>query len=696
MAIDLLKKVTFVCPGSSPRRVIRTLFNLGVVEVVDAAEKFEVESEALKHPEVTTEEADDKLRQIDLILSLLDTLAPEKQGFFEGLTPLPLVVEPGEVDKTVKEFDLEHHYSIASKLDDTYRRTERLLAEIHTRLEELYPFEDLPFSIADFSKTKRTVLLIGYLPLEKLHRLNESEEPWDRVAWEIVLPGALMRKDASPEKIREAEELAAKGKQNRVRVVFAFLKEDETTVRKALSELGFEEMILPVLPGKVRDQIRALKGDLAEYEGRLQEVRKQVESMKHLRRPLTILKAVWLSNRNRRLASAKSLHGKWTHVLCGYVRERDIPLLEKTIKHEYPEALLIFEDPSPDEDVPVSLSAPRWIRPIGLLVEMFGLPPYGGFDPSPFLLFNFYVFFGICFSDVGYGLMLIATSAYLMSKTKDYEGVNLFARILFLAGCSTVVFGALLGSWFGDLYKPEFLGEGNLLLKLQQRFAILDPMGKPVEALAIALLIGMANQFYGIILKAYSSLRKGDVAGAVFDGLFWLITLPGLVIMATKLFMDTPPNIFRIGMWLFFAGAVGLVLTQGRDVKNPIGRILTGIVSLYGIVGSYGCTAFVGDTLSYGRLLALGLTTSIVAQTFNMMAGMVKNVPHVGWLFFILILVVGHVFNFLISLLGAFVHSMRLIFVEFFGRFYEGGARPFQPLGFDSPLCIQKKSAGSH
>jgi V/A-type H+-transporting ATPase subunit I len=122
-----------------------------------------------------------------------------------------------------------------------------------------------------------------------------------------------------------------------------------------------------------------------------------------------------------------------------------------------------------------------------------------------------------------------------------------------------------------------------------------------------------------------------------------------------------------------------------------VGRFGTGIVSLYGIVGTYGITAFIGDTMSYCRLLALGLTTSIVALSFNMMAGLLKDIPVVGLFLFIVALVVGHVFNFTISLLGAFVHSMRLIFVEFFGRFYDGGAKRFAPLGFDSPKAILKR-----
>jgi len=157
-----------------------------------------------------------------------------------------------------------------------------------------------------------------------------------------------------------------------------------------------------------------------------------------------------------------------------------------------------------------------------------------------------------------------------------------------------------------------------------------------------------------------------------------------------RIFTNIPAAVFNTGLWLFTAGAVGLVLTQGRDIKNIFGRLAGGLVSLYGIMGSYGITAFIGDTLSYCRLLALGLTTSIVAMTFNLMAGMLKGIPYVGMILFLLLLLIGHVFNFAISVLGAFVHSMRLIYVEFFGRFYEAGSRPFQPLGFDSPACIMK------
>jgi len=186
----------------------------------------------------------------------------------------------------------------------------------------------------------------------------------------------------------------------------------------------------------------------------------------------------------------------------------------------------------------------------------------------------------------------------------------------------------------------------------------------------------------------YGMAKRGDKAGAVMDGLMWLIALPGFIIIVSGMFVTPPSWLSWIGIALFGIGALGLVLTQGRDQANPIARFVTGLISLYGIVGSYGITAFIGDTMSYCRLLALGLTTSIVAMSFNMIANLLKPIPYVGIIIFILALIVGHLFNFLISVMGAFVHSMRLILVEFFGRFYEGGGKPFEPLGFNSESAI--------
>jgi V/A-type H+/Na+-transporting ATPase subunit I len=200
--------------------------------------------------------------------------------------------------------------------------------------------------------------------------------------------------------------------------------------------------------------------------------------------------------------------------------------------------------------------------------------------------------------------------------------------------------------------------------------------------------LGMFNQFYALVLLMYRNLRKGDLAGAVFDGGLWLIFLPGLVLLLLNSQMGGPAIWSRLALGMITVGGVGLVLTQGRKETTFLGKAITGVVSLYGILGSYGTTSFIGDTLSYSRLLALGLTTVIVGQSANMIAGLTLSWGAIGLLVFLVIVVFGHTGNFLISILGAFVHSARLIFVEFFTKFYDGGARPFAPLGAPKQVRI--------
>ncbi|HUW61465.1 MAG TPA: V-type ATPase 116kDa subunit family protein [Candidatus Bathyarchaeia archaeon] len=686
MAIDKMKKVTVVCPVTCSHRLVNTLHGLGIVELTDALAQYEHPAATLKREEASTEDCDRELQKANLILGLLDVFVPVQQSFVQGLVNVPLIIEPRELDEALHKFDLEKHYIEASELDDIYRRAERARGDAQNQIKDLLRFENLSFRIGDLTKPKRWKLLYGQITPKSLHAMEADEKARQLLAWEPAAPGQAMRKNGSGT-------MPAARKGEPVRLIVACLKQDEPEARAMLASYSFEEVALPDLPGTVRDHMRELKEDLASLDTQIKEIQAKVKGMAHLRRTLQVLKAFWDNRRQLATARANTVNSQWAHLVTGYVREHDAARLEETIKREFTSASVILEDPVEGEDVPISLTVAPMVKPLRMLVNLFGLPPYKAFDPSPFLLVNFYIFFGICFSDVGYGLMLTALAIYIMTKTRAYEGVYVFAKLLLFAGVSTIIFGGLLGSFFGDLWQPKYLGEGNILLLLMENVKQLDPLERPLIALLLAIGIGILNQFYGIALKMYNALKNKDTATAMFDALLWLIILPGFVILIASAFVEVPPTVLKAGIGLFAVGAVGLVLTQGRSAKGLVGRFFGGLVSLYGIVGTYGLTAFIGDTMSYCRLLALGLTTSIVALSFNVMAGLLRETPYVGMLLFVLVLVVGHIFNFAISVLGAFVHSMRLIFVEFFGRFYEGGGRAFKPLSFDSAAAILKRPA---
>ena len=673
MAIDRMKKITVVCPVHAAHRLNRTLYELRAVEIVNAVQTYGDTGDGFRRHDVSTDECDQHLSKIGLCLSLIDEFVPEQKSFFEGLTPLPLLIDPKELEAARHSFQLEAIHEEARALDETRKTAERRAAELRAQLDSMLPFVGVPFAVSDLHRTRRVRVVFGTMPSKQMDALRNRTDLGDVLAWEVV-------PSVEPKETARAKDGVA-------RILAAFLPENEDAARRALAGEQFEELPLPNVPGKVRDRVRELEGDIAECNDAIATVRARVIELAKHRRELLVLRGHWDGVRRQMLAHGESLQGRWLNVLTGYCRERDLAGVEQKLHKEVTEATVIAEDPATGDDVPISISLPKLVKPVYMLISLFGLPPYSAFDPSPFIILPFYLFFGICFGDVGYGLLLLALGWYLSRKTKPYESVHNFSQLLYFAGFSTVIFGALLGSWFGDLYDPKYLGADNLLLKAKESLMVLDPLKDPVSMLLVALGIGVCNQLYGVVLKMHGAAKGGDWKTVAFDGLLWLITLPGLVLLIGNFLGALGAVPAMIGKILFLGGALGLVFTQGRSEKGILLKAVNGVVSIYGILGSYGCAAFIGDTLSYCRLLALGLTTSIVAMCVNMIGGLVRDVPYVGIVLFVLVLVAGHTFNFAISLLGAFVHSMRLIFVELFGRFYSGGSREFRPLGFDSDTC---------
>jgi len=443
--------------------------------------------------------------------------------------------------------------------------------------------------------------------------------------------------------------------------------------------------------------VQALEAELAGYEERIDAIGATIgELAENHRDQVTSVLAYWETRREVITSQERGLESKRMALVAGYVLAREAGDVTRKINGAFPETAVTLEDPSPrDEAVPVELRTSRLFAPAQFLTRMFGLPPYQAFDPSPFATFNFLLFFGFCFGDVIYGLGLIALALYIALRVKRERGCYHFFTLMALGGISATIVGVLTGAWAGDLplqIKKAFgIGVWN---DIREGLMLADPLAKPVIALLVALGVGILNQFYGIVLRIYREVRREDYAAAIFDGGLWFLVLPGLIMAVTALFSPPVPiAVAKVGLWIFLVGAAGLVLTQGRHEESLAGKIVVGVVSVYGILGTYGATGFIGDTLSYSRLLALGLTTTILGVSFNMLARLASGAPYVGAVIFVVIVAAAHVFNFLINILGGFVHSVRLIFVEFFGRFYESGGEKFHPLGTSERVRVAGEQA---
>ena len=666
MAIDRVKKATFLVPRKEVNRLLTRLHALSAVHVEDAAKVFAPPEEARMGKEpASTEKADLNLKRLDIIKSTFGLFVKESKSFIEGFAPLPLQVKRDELHNVVSKFDFEPLYQECASIHEEYRSLQSQIEAAGAEKQALAEFAALPFSTNRALGLQHATAVYGVFHGRSWAAFTADAEARELTAFEAV-----------------------RAEKKGTRAVVVFLNEDADAARDVLRRHAFAEIALPRLPGTPADRVRELHEDIMERKEQQEAYKARVLELARDSRSVSIAEGHWLSEKTKAEAHSGVLHSRRISVLTGWVRVKDLPKIEKVLSSEFPEASAVYEEPVPGVDnPPVSLTPGAFAKPAQTLINMFGLPDYYSFDPTPWLIFSFLLFFSYCFGDVIYGLGLIALSFVLSRKYRTYPPQLKFFRLFLYAGIGTVIFGAVTGAWAGDLYSPDYLGADNILLKLHDVFFVpaLDPLKEPINMLVAALGIGVANQFYGIILHMYKMFRKRKPLDALFDGGLWLVFLPGVLLLVIPvLSQGVPPVLQKVGGVMAAAGVVGLVLTQGRNEKGFMSKAITGVVSLYGVLGSYGATSFMGDVLSYSRLLALGLTTSIVAMTFNIIGGMLQGVPVAGVVLFLVVLAIGHSYNFFVSILTAFVHSARLIFLEFFGRFFEGGARRFTPLSFDS------------
>ncbi|MCM8803773.1 MAG: hypothetical protein NC833_00770, partial [Candidatus Omnitrophica bacterium] len=315
----------------------------------------------------------------------------------------------------------------------------------------------------------------------------------------------------------------------------------------------------------------------------------------------------------------------------------------------------------------------KLIEPFEVVTDLYGRPIYKNIDPTGPLSIFFAISFGFCLTDAGYGILLIIISSLLMRKFRFLPNFIKFLRLLLICGISTLIIGALTGGWFGDiLYK---LPDNLSIIKFLKKFVVLNPLesgDKSILFLSLALGFGYIQIIWGLILNLYTQLKRFPLkyCGEAIS-LLLIQIIVGIIIVGylkTKILLKIPLYILLL-CFLYF------MIEKARAQKE---FILKGFWAIY---GTYSVIAgnILGDVLSYSRLFGLGLTTSVLALVVNQMVLMVKNIPFIGVFISIIIFILGHIGNLMINLLGSYVHSSRLQYLEFFTKFFEGGGRVFKP-----------------
>ena len=618
-----------------------------------------VEIEEIKDIEGLNFFKDVNVEKYDMIISEIDFLINQfnvfekKKGFIKDFIPERIEIEYKELENIVNRFDLEALYK---KIFGFVRKNEKIVDEIKStkkEIEKLKPFLNLNYEIEKIDRSKKIKVVIGSLKKSGYQNLLKEKDRCEPI---II----------SEDNINYY-------------LLIAFLRDDKTFY-DFLKTIDFNEYDFKDYSGYPKNIYENLISKINELQkisdGIESEIKKESKNLTDLK----MLKEYYVDRKNEEEVKQKIIESKFLIYIKGFIKEKDIKIFEQKVKENFERVYILYEEPKDSEKVPVSLSNNKFIKPFEMLVNMYGYPKYSDFDPTPFLAPFFIIFFSLCFGDVIYGLLLVIGSLFLIKKFKVHEKDRNFFNFFIILGIFSTIVGVLTNSWAGDLISFPKLAIINLFEE--------KPGETPglIKMLIFTLAVGFITQIFAILLKAIDNIRKRKILDAIFDQISWVIALIGIVLY---ILFSKNLSLQKIGLYMFISGIVIIVLTGGRSSKSIFGKLIGGVVSLYGIVSSYGFSSALGDILSYSRLLALGFSTTVLGIIINTIARMFgKGI--IGILIIPLILLAGHGLNIFMGLLGSFVHPTRLIFLEFFGRFYENGGRKFSPFRFKSEKIIIK------
>ena len=451
------------------------------------------------------------------------------------------------------------------------------------------------------------------------------------------------------------------GSQTAVAVVC--LKEDEELVRGALSDMEFSPC-----PSEYTRTYAEEKADIDKkaeeiVSRRARTVLKGAAAEENM--PLLKLMRDYYSVERAKVVGS----GMTACTATSYVLQAWVPLpyaeqVDKLLEGSGESLSYYFCEPEEGDDVPTCAVNNPLVTPYETVTNMFSAPKYRELDPNPHITAFFFLFFGMMLADVGYGILLSLFTGIYLIKVRPPRGRGNMVKLLCMGGISTIIWGFLFGSYFG-------MSAGDLGI-----WYWFNPIDDPITMLFLSLGAGLVQLLYGYFVNMVSLFMQKKPLEAIFGNTCWYFLVLGV---AAAFFGSS------LASWLPYVGyaflGIGLLflVLSGVVGNKGIKRLGSGLGKLYGIVN------FFSDLMSYTRIFGLGLASAVIGMVFNQIGIVIKDMipsaPALGWIIACVIFIIGHTFNLGINTLGSYVHDSRLQFVEFFGKFYEGGGRLFAPLG---------------
>lgn len=631
MSIVKMKKLRLIGFEDDKKQLLKRLQRLGCVEITAQENKLVdpdwadmVVMSASSAPERKLE-----LQQVNAAISTLNAWSPVRSPI---LAPKPSLSQKtlfsdDQLQKAMEYAELVN--DLAAKLkaaDSTISRQESMLVS-------LKPWQSIDIPL-EFESTKNVSVHFGVCPSSI--SLYEAR---------------LSLSETAP----ESELILASEDREQYYLLLICHKTVNDAAITSLRSYGWSASALRGVTGTAKENIAKIEAQIAQTRQQRQQLAEEIRSMGQYRDALKIAADRLAQDLNRESAEENLLDTDKTFYLEGWAAEPELDKLNDVLG----QFLCAWElsDPEEGDDVPVQLRNGKLTAPLNMVTEMYSLPAYDGIDPNPLMMPFFCLFYGIMFADMGYGIIMVAVSLFVNKKAKPTGTMKNLFDLMFLCGIPTFIMGALTGGFFGDApYQlAKMLDPDTAFTGLPKLF---DPLNDTLYVLVGAMALDFIQIIAGMIIKFVMTTRDGHFWDAVMDqGSWWL------------LFIGIGVGALSGVWWVAIAGVLALVLTQGRSKPTLIGKLVGGISSLYDVTGYF------GDILSYSRLMALMLAGSVIAQVFNTLAAMPGNI-----IAFFVIFALGHALNFGLNLLGCFVHNLRLQCLEYFGKFYKDGGRPFKPL----------------
>jgi V/A-type H+-transporting ATPase subunit I len=654
MAVAKMKKVHIVAHLSRKTELVAALQEWAVLQVAVAEQKERHHHVQAGASAVSASEAEALQAEIGRALVYLKRFDSYKEGLIDSFMGLKAGVSP-ELDAQIRaSFD-------ARAVAQATREYDKRLTEIASERRQL-------------QAEQSALLAWSSLKVRLKAELSGTVNMVFGTVLQKDMPAFLARLDVECAGLYHVEQVQSAGNKLNLAIVYhrsvspAVIKEAIFT--PAAISTGEETPAEALLD--VQTKLQALLAEAAAIAAA--SVRLVDEKLK-----LQVMYDYYGSLMQRERAQAATQDTRQTFWLEGWTDVDSEARLTAELAERFPDVYVRFEDPAPNEVPPVKLKNHKLAKPFELVTNMYGWPMYSEIDPTLALAPFFGFFFALALGDAGYGLIILAACWWFVKKYKLDLGSSKFFSLFVLAGLLAVPIGFAVNGFFGDLldYVPV-----QVIQDIRQSLVLIDPITNPMGLMAFSVALGVIHILLGIGLRAYMKWRSGDKAGAVLDQGPWLFLLLSLVMLALTSVLPGLGGMVGLAQSASLLGAVIVVATQGRGAKGILGKLGLGLYSLYGGVGYF------SDALSYTRLMALGMSTAVIAMVINTIAMMLVPIPVVGWLGALLLLVVGHLFNLLLSGLGCFVHSARLQFVEFFTKFFEGGGVPFKPFQRESKFTV--------